>query len=163
MGLARVVMSSMSPIMIPPAGVAGGELAGADGVRSTSAMVLAIGGSFTFGFELGCGEAPPAPTGSNASLGFSTGGGAACGRFPGEAGGGGGTTAASILGGSMGAGTAGVGTGAGSGARKRGACGTGAGGAALRTSRSFVIFPRLGSRWVRSFGTGGFRITSGGV
>src|ERR1700726_4115941 len=58
LGVARVVTSSMSPIMIPPAGVAGGELAGADGVRRTSAVVLAIGGSFTLGFEFGWGEAP---------------------------------------------------------------------------------------------------------
>src|ERR1019366_5216063 len=98
----------------------------------------------------GRGELPPAPTGSNASLGFSGGGGAICGTFPGEATGGGGTTAASILGGSMGVGIAGAAEGTGTGARKRGACGTGEGGAALRTSKSRVILPRLGSLCVRS-------------
>src|SRR3954470_14729020 len=97
LGFVRVGASSMSPIIIPPAGAAGAGFAGVDGVRSKSERVLAIGGSFTLGFAFGCDEVPPAPTGSNASLGFSTGGGAACGRFPGEAGGGGGTTAASIL------------------------------------------------------------------
>ena len=71
------------------------------------------------------------------------------GRIPGEATGGGGAASASILGGSMGAGMDGAAAGAGIGARKRGACGTGAGGAELRTSKSRVILPRLGSRCVQ--------------
>src|SRR3981081_971495 len=112
----------MSPITTPPAGWAG---AGGAAARNVSSMVVATGGSLTLALLFGRGEEPPAPTFSNASLGFSGGGGAICGRLPGEATGGGGTAEGSILGGSIGAGIAGTAGGAGNGARERGACGTG--------------------------------------
>ncbi len=133
-----------------PAGAGGPE--GGRTLRSASSMVVVACGSFTLGLELGRDAFPPAPTSSKASLGFSGGGGSTDGRVPGEASGGGGTTTASILGASTGAGIEGTGTGAGCGGRNRGARGTGAGGAALRTSRSRVILPRLGSFCVRSCG-----------
>jgi len=103
-------MSSVSPIMIPPAGVAGGELAGADGVRSTSAMVFAIGGSFAFGFRIRLRRSPAGSDGLKCKLGFFRRAGAgpaanyrAMREAEAE------PRSASILGGSMGAGIAGVG------------------------------------------------------